>query len=726
MAGEVFDRVIVCRFKATPPLPGEAGSKQEDDLCVSALKKFCQFRREGALQRAPSISANIVYLSETVSALMKITFLLIAASFLVAETLPAVDWRPVDASELAQKTPRVDPAADAEAIFWDVRIEDKLQGQDFSLSLIHYIRIKIFTDLGREKYATVEIPVYGKRVITDVAGRTIKADGTVIDLKKDGIFERDLVKTKGARRRGTTFTLPNVAAGDIIEYRYKEIRDKEIASHLQLYFQREMPLWSVTYHLKPLNLPWQPYAMRSMAFQCDHPPFKQEMNGFYTTSMTNVPAFQEEPDMPPEDTLRAWVLIYYEEDKKIEPAKYWKDLGKSDYSEFKSRTNPDGAVKRTAAEVTSGLDKDADKLAALDRFCRTKIRNIYSTVDPMTSAERKAVKENHSPADTLKQQAGTGEDVDLLFAALAKGAGFDARMARVSDRSNFFFNASRPTTYFLVARDVAVKSGDKWLFFDPATTFLEPGMLRWQEEDAAALIADPKEGILVTTTFLDASRSKRTRRGTFKLLDDGTLEGSVEYTYTGHSGRHQKTRFQDMIPAQQEKDLKESLKDRLSTAEISDFDIKGVRDNESPVVVKYKVTVPAYAARTGKRILLQPAFFQRNLAPRFTDSKRKWDVYFDYGWAEDDEVTIDLPEGWEMDQPVAPTNTTFGELGSYSVRVLKSNGGRKLIYRRAFDFGRASQLLLPAKSYPAVKKAFDFVQEQDGYTIALKAVAGAK
>jgi len=58
----------------------------------------------------------------------------------------------------------------------------------------------------------------------------------------------------------------------------------------------------------------------------------------------------------------------------------------------------------------------------------------------------------------------------------------------------------------------------------------------------------------VATTFLDAPRSKRMRRGTFKLLDDGTLEGSVQYTYTGHVGRLQKIRFQDMIPAQQEKD----------------------------------------------------------------------------------------------------------------------------------------------------------------------------
>src|SRR5678815_4509177 len=117
----------------------------------------------------------------------------------------AADWRPVDASELAQKTPRVQPDADAEAIFWDVRIEDRLSGGDLSLALNHYIRIKIFTERGLENYATVEIPRFGKRSILDVAGRTIKPDGTVVELKKDGIFDRELVKTKNLKLRGKAF-----------------------------------------------------------------------------------------------------------------------------------------------------------------------------------------------------------------------------------------------------------------------------------------------------------------------------------------------------------------------------------------------------------------------------------------------------------------------------------------------------------------------------------------
>jgi len=170
--------------------------------------------------------------------------LLLTLCAIIISSNPAVadNWRPVDPSELAQKTAKVEPGADAEAIFWDVKIEDSIHGQDFQLTLNHYIRIKIFTNLGTEKYATVEIEEAKARKIADVAGRTIKPDGSIVELKKDGIFDRDLVKAKGAKVRGKTFTLPNVEVGDIIEYRYKEYRDNELANYMRLYYQRDLPI----------------------------------------------------------------------------------------------------------------------------------------------------------------------------------------------------------------------------------------------------------------------------------------------------------------------------------------------------------------------------------------------------------------------------------------------------------------------------------------------------
>src|SRR5689334_14303298 len=87
------------------------------------------------------------------------------------------DWRAVTPEELAMKTAKVESDADAEAIFWEVKIDDS---SDENLSMQHYVRVKIFTDRGREKYSKFDIPFTKKTKIKDIAARVIKADGTAV------------------------------------------------------------------------------------------------------------------------------------------------------------------------------------------------------------------------------------------------------------------------------------------------------------------------------------------------------------------------------------------------------------------------------------------------------------------------------------------------------------------------------------------------------------------
>src|SRR5882762_6710580 len=72
------------------------------------------------------------------------------------------EWRPVDKADLQSTTPVVDKDADAEVIFWEGRVVDELQeGLDtlYPRTVInHYLRIKIFTERGREAQSKVDIP----------------------------------------------------------------------------------------------------------------------------------------------------------------------------------------------------------------------------------------------------------------------------------------------------------------------------------------------------------------------------------------------------------------------------------------------------------------------------------------------------------------------------------------------------------------------------------------
>jgi hypothetical protein len=128
-------------------------------------------------------------------------------------------WRPVSPAELQMNAPIVEPDADAEAIFWEVTLDDKKSGR---LMYSHYVRIKIFTVRGREKFSKMDIPFMKNRKIEGVAARVIRPDGTVVELKPEDIFEREIVRAGKEKIQAKSFAVPGIEPGVIVEYQYSE------------------------------------------------------------------------------------------------------------------------------------------------------------------------------------------------------------------------------------------------------------------------------------------------------------------------------------------------------------------------------------------------------------------------------------------------------------------------------------------------------------------------
>jgi hypothetical protein len=630
------------------------------------------------------------------------------------------DWRPIDPAELASKTPVVEKDADAEALFWEVHVSDEVEGSTVRTVLTHYIRIKIFTERGRESQSKIDIPYLNSWKISDIAARTVTPDNRIIPLKKEDVFERTIVRESGLKIKAKSFAMPGVEPGSIIEYRWREVRNDRLANYIRLQFQRDVPVQLVKYYIKPLSHPDFPYGMRMQPFHGKNTPFAKEKDGYYSTTMEKVRAFHEEPRMPPEDQVRPWMLVYYTEDTKLEPAQYWKAKGKEFYEVFKSRTKMSDDVKKAAAEAIGDATTPEQKLERLFEFCRSKIKNINDAASGMTAEDRAKWKENKSPADTLKRGMGTGQNIDFLFATMAIAAGFDVHMANLADRGDIFFDPGFPDDYFIKTYDIAVRVGDTWRFYDPASTYVQHGMLRWQEEGEDALISDPKEPTWVKTSMSPPERSLEKRTGKFRLLEDGTLEGDVSIEYTGHSGADRKEYNDDDSPAQREETLRDSVKARMSTADISDIKIENVTDPIKPFVYAYHVRVPGYAQRTGKRLFLQPAFFQHGLGPMFSASQRQYPVYFHYPWSEKDELTIELPAGFALDNADSPAPFAAANISRYDVNISVTPDGRKLTYRREFFFGGGGNILFPENAYASLKGLFDLLHQNDEHTITLK------
>jgi len=216
------------------------------------------------------------------------------------------------------------------------------------------------------------------------------------------------------------------------------------------------------------------------------------------------------------------------------------------------------------------------------------------------------------------------------------------------------------------------------------------GMLGWPEQSQEALISDAKEPIWVKTGLATPDKSVEKRSGKFRLLEDGTLEGDVRIEFTGHLDFDQKEYNDDDSPTQREETLRDRVKARMSTAELSDIHIENVTDPLKPFVYAYHVRVPGYAQRTGKRLFLQPAYFEHGQTELFPASGRRQSIYFHFPWSEDDTVEITLPAGYSLDSPDAPPEIKpelTQKISAQSIRITISQDGHTMILKRKFFFG---------------------------------------
>ncbi len=140
---------------------------------------------------------------------------LVLALMILVPALGAEDWQPISKEDLALKDNPTKPGAHAMILYRENNVDNQ------SSTVSQYIRIKIFTEEGK-KWGDVEIPfVKGYYDIHNVRARTIHPDGSIFNF--DGkVFEKEVYKSGGFKFLVKAFSLPEVQAGSIIEYKYVE------------------------------------------------------------------------------------------------------------------------------------------------------------------------------------------------------------------------------------------------------------------------------------------------------------------------------------------------------------------------------------------------------------------------------------------------------------------------------------------------------------------------
>jgi hypothetical protein len=644
--------------------------------------------------------------------LITAVFLVVAAAYRVAST-DADDWLPISPDELKMTGLAEAPGAPAVILYRQV---DRDDSNIHTPHEYNYLREKIFTEEGR-KYADAEIPFEKDRYnIVNIRARTIHPDGSVVNF--DGkVYEKELVKGRNLKFLAKTFTFSDVQPGSIIEYHYMIDFAEYYVFDSHWILSDELFTKAAKFTLKPSNefgLRWSwPNGLPAGA----PPPVEGKgVHPVIQMEASNIPAFQIEDDMPPEDGMKFRVDFNYSEGAvETDADRFWKREGKKQNDRVESFVGKKKAMEEAVGTIVAAGDTPEVKLQKI--YARVqKIRNTSYEVEK-TVQEQKREKEKGAgnAEDVWKRGYGDGDQITLLFLGLVRAAGLDASAGRISTREDHFFAKNTLRDRDLHTYVVIVKVNGKDVYFDPGSAFTPYGMLPWPETNTLGLKLDKDGGTWITTSLPDSADSQIERKADLKLTREGSLEGKLKVTYSGLEAASLRVEERNQDETTRKKLLEDQV--RYSVPAAVEVELTNKPDwstADSKLVAEFDLKVPGWVSGAGSHALLPVGIFAGPEKHLFEHTTRVHPLYFHYMSQKADDVTIELPLGWKVSNLPKPGNRD-AKLLVYTMKADEKNGTLHIERRLKSDV-----VMLQPKYYPAVRSFYESVRTGDEEQIVLQ------
>jgi hypothetical protein len=674
---------------------------------------------------------------------------LAAAALIAASALPARGqgaWPVIPEEERAMTDCPQQPGADALWLFREVVTDHEA----FETRI--YKRMKILTEAGRDR-ANIEIPYYsGRQVVKDLEIRLVPPQGPPQPFAGQ-VFDKTAIRYRRYRIGLKSFAVPNVKPGSIIEFRYKLAPDEDassgneedLAESLQVSGKPEeggLPKskeflsfpatrWELQDDLFTRKARFEYIAFPYIGLFFDGPCrmswVAHKLGNAQPTikgsrvelELENVPAFEEEEFMTSAEAEQMSVDVFYLDRRITGSDEFWKRE-----SEVWQKT-----VERFIGDPLK-IGAKARELAGDAQDPALRLRKIYDGVQALrnlsyekglTRKQRKEqkIKTNRGVPDVLERGYGVRSDLTRTFVGLARAAGFEAEVVRVSTRDDKLFRINLLSFYDQMDSEAAlVKLGDRSILFDPATPFCPFGLVHWSRSNAAALRRSDTPPAFFTTTVYDPDLALTQREIALKLDAAGALTGTVQTTYTGHEALVRRLEHIRDDAEARKKDFEQELADILPVgAAVTLTGVEHVDDSAPALVLRYDVSLPGLATVAGDKVLL-PVFplIGTGHYP-FRHAERRFPVYFPYPFREFDDIRIELPAGLAPEvKPAA--HKSQNEFSGYSLACADEGDGqlhvqRDLVIKKSY---------FAVDKYAAVKSFYEAARAADGEQIVLTRV----
>ena len=596
-------------------------------------------------------------------------------ALLASPALLRAQFQPPTPDELKMTTDPKAPGAAAVYLYH----EDACDGPGHASSV--YDRIKVLTEKGKE-LATVSIP-YEPSVdkIAGIEGRTIHADGTIIPLtaKPSDLVD---IKTKGFQENTVTFTLPSVEAGSILEYRVKFRRDEDWTF---------LPTWQVQkpYFIHKAHFSFHPSTFRNMMYAVNVGPdakVVQSNKDVFTLDIADVPPQPDDDWMPPMNTLR-WHVEFFSNTGVTTSDEFWENAGKNWAEWVQDFTKPTGKIKDAVAGMVAPGDTDAQKAAKIYAAVMKLENTAFTRQKSKAERKKEKLKDIHKAEDVWKQQAGSDDEIALLYVALARAAGLKVWPMRLVDRNRAMFDKTYLSTYQFDDYIVIVDLAGKKTYLDPGQKMCPFGSLHWKHTWASGLLLTEKGAMLSTTPGFTFKGSVVQRIADLSIDPDGSVKGTVRFNMTGPNSLYWRQQVLEKDEEDVKKSFNEFMADYLPEGVQGSFDrFQALDDPTVPLTGIVNVSGNIGAA-TGKHFFLPGLFFQsRAKHPFVAQDKRTIPIDVHFPLAEQDEVTYHLPPSFNIESMPQDADNSWPEHALLKIHSTKGENSVTVVRMLAYNF----------------------------------------
>ena len=626
------------------------------------------------------------------------------------------DFGKVSKEELQEKFHPSDSSVEAAVLYKNEYIHYQyLKSEGFVQQREVHERIKIYNKEGLD-WATKKVYLYygnagsSEKLINLKAVTYNLEDGKVVKTKltKDGKFKEDY----NEYTKISSFTMPNVKEGSVIEYRYRIT--SPFTGIDDVIFQYNIPInkfdlkiSTPEYYIynKQLNLNSSYMPRLTESRKNVNTPFAYVEN-VITSNEENIPALRKEAFSGNINNYRSKLALeltaLLNNLKQVEKSfsSDWEDVTRTIYksTNFGEQLRKSNFFQDDLAGILGPDDNDFVKATKVLEFVKSKVKWNGNYGKFAQNGIRKAYKESE----------GNVADINLLIVAMLRSQDIDANPVLVSTKDNGIplFPTREGFNYVICM----VKSGNDRMLLDGTEKYGSVNVLPFRALNWQGRLIE-RDG---TSQWVDLSAPAKSEESTMlniSIDEELNTTGKVKKNYTSYLALQYRRKHNDLNLEGKIKSH-ESNKDGI---EIMEYDYQNEDNHLKPARVSYDFELSDAVDEIGNKLYFNPLFFFASDESPFKLDERQYPIDFVIPMKDKYTINIMLPEGYSVESLPKSEAFTFNNGQSNFKYIIKQSGK---FLRLSFNFD-INFPMISASEYKSFKDFYDKYIEKQAEQVVL-------